>query len=188
MRQVLVACVSLLEIAVIVASKYPTHPLARKILESFVKGPVSLTNRISLSPTFLAGSAIAIASAFIRYQCFSTLGRLFTFEVTIRDNHRLVTSGPYAYVRHPAYTSALGGVIGMGLVCFGVGSWMRECGVLDTVWGKGAAGMYGALFVPSCIVAVKRPLLEDDLLRRQFGSEWNEWAQRVPYRLIPYVW
>lgn len=32
------------------------------------------------------------------------LGNLFTFEVMIRKNHKLITDGPYAYLMHPSYT------------------------------------------------------------------------------------
>ncbi|CAF4350854.1 unnamed protein product, partial [Rotaria sordida] len=32
-----------------------------------------------------------------------TLGAFFTFELTIRSTHKLIKTGPYAYVRHPSY-------------------------------------------------------------------------------------
>lgn len=44
------------------------------------------------------------------------MGSMFTFEMSIRKNHELVTSGPYAIVRHPGYTSVMLVVIGMLLV------------------------------------------------------------------------
>ena len=44
---------------------------------------------------------------YIRWACYRALGRLFTFEMSIRDNHELVTDGPYGWVRHPAYTGIL---------------------------------------------------------------------------------
>ncbi|CAF1457475.1 unnamed protein product, partial [Rotaria sordida] len=31
-----------------------------------------------------------------------TLGAFFTFELTIRSTHKLIKTGPYAYVRHPS--------------------------------------------------------------------------------------
>ncbi|KAG2123421.1 hypothetical protein DEU56DRAFT_745450, partial [Suillus clintonianus] len=31
---------------------------------------------------------------------------LFTFKLSVRTNHRLVTTGPYAIVRHPSYMRA----------------------------------------------------------------------------------
>lgn len=43
----------------------------------------------------------------IRIACYRELGRLFTYELTIREKHRLVTSGPYSIVRHPSYSKSL---------------------------------------------------------------------------------
>lgn len=51
-------------------------------------------------PTFFVGTGLIITGALIRAWCFSALGSLFTFETGIvEENHRLVVSGPYAYVR-----------------------------------------------------------------------------------------
>jgi len=32
---------------------------------------------------------------------------MFTFEMSIRKNHKLITSGPYAIVRHPSYVGVI---------------------------------------------------------------------------------
>ena len=44
------------------------------------------------------------------------MGRMFTFEMSIRRDHKLVTSGPYGVVRHPGYTGILLVVSGMLLL------------------------------------------------------------------------
>ena len=36
-----------------------------------------------------------------------TLGRFMVIEIEVRSDHELVTTGPYARVRHPAYTAFL---------------------------------------------------------------------------------
>lgn len=43
------------------------------------------------------------------------MGHLFTFEMSIREDHRLVTDGPYAWIRHPGYTSVLCTFMGLGI-------------------------------------------------------------------------
>lgn len=94
------------------------------------------------------------------------------FEKTVRiqhdRNHRVVDSGPYRIVRHPGYTGIiLGFVLPMPLL---LGSW----------WAT----------VPSCAMAVwivLRTVLEDRTLREELEG-YQEYAQRVHYRLIPYVW
>jgi len=37
-------------------------------------------------------------------------------------------------------------------------------------------------------VTLGRMSVEDDILRKQFGAEWDNWAKRVPYRVIPGVY
>ena len=32
-----------------------------------------------------------------------------------------------------------------------------------------------------------RAEVEDQVLRKEFGKEWEEWARKVPYKFIPYL-
>jgi len=52
----------------------------------------------------------------IRLECYRQLGTMFTFEMSIRKDHMLVTSGPYGIVRHPGYTGILLVISGMLLL------------------------------------------------------------------------
>ncbi|KAF9803651.1 hypothetical protein IEO21_09600 [Rhodonia placenta] len=176
-----------LETCVILASRFPTHPLSQMILDALVPHPLYNTGRIGFSPIFLVGCSIATLGGFIRYKCYRELGRLFTYEVTIQQNHQLVTTGPYAYVRHPGYTSVIASCVGMGVCLASPGSWLKECGVFDTFAGKIAVWLYVGYTVWGAVSAVARTSLEDRLMKEQFGEDWNKWAQNVPYRLIPYV-
>lgn len=45
--------------------------------------------------------------------CYCELGNLFTFEVSIRNDHKLIQSGPYHTVRHPGYLGVLLSVAGV---------------------------------------------------------------------------
>lgn len=63
----------------------------------------------------VVGTLLATIGGYIRWTCYCALGRLFTFEMSIRDDHTLVTDGPYAWVRHPGYTGVLSTFIGMGI-------------------------------------------------------------------------
>ncbi|KAE8219534.1 hypothetical protein CF319_g6788 [Tilletia indica] len=40
----------------------------------------------------------------LRYLCYRKLWHFFTFTLAVLDDHRIVSSGPYAIVRHPSYT------------------------------------------------------------------------------------
>jgi len=35
--------------------------------------------------------------------------------------------------------------------------------------------------------SIKRTIVEDAMLKKEFGKEWDEWAGRVKYRMIPGV-
>ncbi|CCM02171.1 uncharacterized protein FIBRA_04249 [Fibroporia radiculosa] len=179
---------SLIESAVILARRWPSHPLSQRILGLFVNGSTTLASRITLSKAFFIGTALVTANALIRVLCYRALGRLFTYEVAIRDDHKLVTSGPYAYIRHPSYTTGLMCWVGMGVASISQGSWLKECGVLATPAGRAGVALYGAFFAYCTVLFVTRAPREDVLLRDQFESQWDEWAQRVPYRLIPYIY
>ena len=77
----------------------------------------------------LAGTALAIWARL-------TLGRNWSAEVTFKEDHELIESGPYALVRHPIYSGlllmALGTVIHDGRA-LGVGLFAALCAAL---WWK----------------------------------------------------
>ncbi|KAJ7923243.1 hypothetical protein B0H13DRAFT_1477462, partial [Mycena leptocephala] len=56
------------------------------------------------SPLVAIGTALIANGAILRLFCYRALGQYFTFKTAIARNHKLVTTGPYSIVRHPAYT------------------------------------------------------------------------------------
>lgn len=176
---------TLSESAVILASSYPSHPLSKRIFDTLVWGPLNATNQIRIAPVFLAGCGVLAFSAFVRLQCYRALGRHFTFELSLKRDHQLVTAGPYSIVRHPSYTAIMATVVGLTLCHASEGSWVRESGVLDTTGGKLAAYGWLVMAVYSTVSLVARTIQEDKLLKKQFGEQWTVWAKNVPYRLFP---
>ena len=81
--------------------------------------------------------------------------------------HVVVTSGPYARIRHPMYAGALLFIAGVPLL---LGSW----------WGL-AAG-FGLVL----IIAV-RAVFEERTLAAELEG-YADYAARVRYRLVPYLW
>ncbi|KNZ77957.1 putative protein-S-isoprenylcysteine O-methyltransferase [Termitomyces sp. J132] len=143
---------------------------------------------LRLTPLSITGSFLVLAGCWLRLKAFRTLREFYTFEMTLRENHRLVTSGPYRYVRHPGYTAFT--TIFLGLCCWfsSRGSWVRESGILGTVAGKAFVGSFTALFVKMWVSLLQRMPEEDCLMQASFGKEWEDWARRVPYWLIPGVY
>jgi protein-S-isoprenylcysteine O-methyltransferase Ste14 len=51
----------------------------------------------------------------LRWYSIIHLGRLFTVDVAVAADHRLIDTGPYRYIRHPSYTGAMIAFLGLGL-------------------------------------------------------------------------
>lgn len=156
--------------------------------------PIASPSLISAPhPILMLGALSTIAGAAIRLTCFRALGKLFTFELTIAPTHTLVTTGPYSAVRHPSYTGVYMTLLGASAVALAPGSWLMECWLLRAGWG---ASLLAWLLVTFWSVKVwyalsstnQRLEREDKELRRVFGEEWDKYAARVPWKLVPWVW
>ena len=126
--------------------------------------------------------------SFIRLACYRALGKSFTWELSVKRDQSLVTSGPYAVVRHPSYVGALTIYSGVVLVMFGPGSWFCECIGWDTWTSRLFAGVCTgwALIIPCLLMG--RVGKEDKVLKKEFGAKWEAYAKRVPYRLFPFIY
>ncbi|KAH7887360.1 hypothetical protein F5I97DRAFT_820831 [Phlebopus sp. FC_14] len=157
-------------------------------LEGTVKALTTLKDA-PITPTFLFGSVLATLGGLLRWQCFRTLGRHFTFILSLRKDHHLVTSGPYAYVRHPSYTGLTMVVLGILIMHGSKDSFLRSSGILLTVPGGRllALGWMVGMIVVN-VGMFRRMRREDRMLKDAFGEEWERWAKRVRYRLIPGVY
>jgi protein-S-isoprenylcysteine O-methyltransferase Ste14 len=93
------------------------------------------------------------------------------FEPTVRiqtdRGHTVIDFGPYAIVRHPGYVSGFLVFIGIPLS-------------LGSLWALIPA-------VLACLLLVVRTIWEDQTLRKELVG-YEEYAQRVRYRLIPGLW
>ncbi|KAI0348615.1 hypothetical protein BDW22DRAFT_1424768 [Trametopsis cervina] len=175
------------ESAVIIANAFPS-PISTAILSRLIRPSYSAA-AVRLTATTTMGWALLCAIGLIRIACYRTLGRFYTFQLSILEDHHLVTTGPYAIVRHPSYSVGLLIIPGTLLSVFSTGSWCREAGWLDTLAGKVLAAVWIAYIIQFlAIVCVVRVRQEDAALRKQFPQEWERYAQRTPYRLVPFIY
>jgi protein-S-isoprenylcysteine O-methyltransferase Ste14 len=93
------------------------------------------------------------------------------FEASVRiqteRGHTVIDTGPYAVVRHPGYAAGYLLFVGMPLT-------------LGSVWAL-------VPVILLCPLLVLRTVWEDQLLREGLAG-YQEYAQRVRYRLVPGVW
>ena len=105
---------------------------------------------------------------FLRMYCYWVLGRHFTFSLMIKENHQLVTSGPYQYLVHPSYTGQIGCIV-MGLL------FLRSYVVL-------------AVMIPYAVYVLRsRILFEEAMMTKQFGNEYLRYVE-ARWRMVPKVW
>jgi protein-S-isoprenylcysteine O-methyltransferase Ste14 len=87
--------------------------------------------------------------------------------IQVAEDQKIISTGPYAFVRHPMYGGSFPILIGTPL---GLGSW----------WGLSAL----IVFVPALIW---RLVDEESFLRKNLPG-YREYTDKVRYRLVPYVW
>jgi len=81
------------------------------------------------------------------------------FGAQLFTDHQLITSGPYAIVRHPMYA---------GLILAATGSLL-----IYMTWTT----LYFACFAPLMLVRARR---EEAALSAEFGKQWGEYCKHVP--------
>ncbi|KAG2031136.1 hypothetical protein BDR03DRAFT_1095684 [Suillus americanus] len=142
-----------------------------------------------VTPAFLVSSIAVAIGGVLRLYCMSKLGKFWSFHLSIREEHKLVTSGPYSVVRHPSYTGFLLQSAGIAVMYGSQGSWMRQSGILQVpLINVLAMTSFFAFIVLATWGSINRPAVEDQMLQRAFGEEWENWAEKVRYRLIPGVY
>jgi protein-S-isoprenylcysteine O-methyltransferase Ste14 len=145
--------------------------------------PLSPHSTLHTTPLFIIGVLAVILGAYITIDCFHTLGELFTVDLTVHPQHRLLTSRFYAHMRHPSYTGAILVVFGLTLSHLSRGSWLTTCGVLRL---PGTATLVWVVWwVWMLSVVFGRAEAEDEMMKKLFNEEWELYAARVPWKLFP---
>jgi len=78
--------------------------------------------------------------------------------------------------------------VGLSLCQLGRGSFLREIIIPIGMLGPILATMWGGFLLWMAVLLAQRCPLEDAALRKQFGAEWEEWAKKTPYKLVPFVY
>jgi protein-S-isoprenylcysteine O-methyltransferase Ste14 len=110
------------------------------------------------------GLAILLAATGLTLWARLALGAMWTAAPTVKQEHKLRTSGPYAITRHPIYTGLLGMMVGSGLLA-GAGRWILYC-------------------VVYLVLVQFKIRVEERLMLAEFPEEYPRYRQRVP-QLIP---
>jgi protein-S-isoprenylcysteine O-methyltransferase Ste14 len=120
---------------------------------------------VPASVSVLGDALIALAFLFIFFVFRQNSYGASTIQIA--EGQTVISTGPYAFVRHPMYAGALVMLIGTPLA---LGSW----------WGLFAV----LLILP---VLIWR-LLDEERFLRQNLSGYAEYQTKVKYRLLPFIW
>ncbi|KAI5890514.1 uncharacterized protein SCHCODRAFT_02632073 [Schizophyllum commune H4-8] len=182
-RKILCA-ISLIEVALITNSHLPSSPFASCIPDALM--PIGGLQSLRITTPFILGCLLNALGTLIRIHCYRKLGSAFTFELAIRREQALVTDGAYSIVRHPGYTGGYMVVAGWFLAQMSSGCWARE--YPEKTASLSATALWLGLLFPLLVGTFLRIDAEEMMLKGRFGKEWEEWAKRVPYKLVPRVW
>jgi len=87
--------------------------------------------------------------------------------IEVAPNQQVISTGPYAVVRHPMYAGALVMLFGTPLA-------------LGSLWGL-------VMFIPMTLVIAWRLLDEERYLRKSLPG-YTIYCEKIRFRLVPYVW
>src|SRR5262245_4846771 len=94
------------------------------------------------------------------------LGRNWSSPPAMKEHHELVTTGPYAYVRHPIYAGIMLAALGTALT--------------SSIFGV-------AMFIFISITFALRMKKEEKIMLKLFPEQYPEYQQHTK-RLVPFVW
>lgn len=113
-------------------------------------------------------AVLVLAGLAIRWWAIIALGKFFTVDITLQEEHKLVTEGPYRLIRHPSYTGLL-------LILFGLGLGMQNYLSLML------------FFLPPTLFLLFRINVEENALKQHFKCEYQAYSNKTD-KLIPWVY
>lgn len=137
------------------------------LLVAHVLAVYEFSQQESLAWLSLIGIGLMILGVVVNRMAISALGK-FWDKLVIKEDHRLITEGIYAYIRHPIYTSYILLFIGYVVLFHAPMSAMIFLIVLS-IW-------YGS-----------RISLEEAMLIEKFGDAYRDYCTKTK-RLIPFFY
>jgi protein-S-isoprenylcysteine O-methyltransferase Ste14 len=121
-------------------------------------------------PAWLPWVALGVAAAGNLLSIWATAANKFYgrfVRIQKERGHRVISEGPYRYLRHPGY---------LGQIIFGLASALA----LASLWTLIPGGLFAGLLVV-------RTALEDRVLQEELEG-YRDYTGRVRYRLLPPIW
>ncbi len=116
--------------------------------------------------SYRIGAALTVAGLVFAIWARYHLGRNWSGVITLKEDHALIRSGPYALVRHPIYSGLMLAIIGSAIA---------------------RGNIAAALAIVAMLYAVlRRVRIEESWMSETFGSDYADYKASTP-ALIPFL-
>jgi protein-S-isoprenylcysteine O-methyltransferase Ste14 len=122
--------------------------------------------QMNLIANFIGGSLMLGSLPFL-YWVHHSLGTFFSARLELQENHQIIQTGPYQWIRHPMYTAGFMYLLGAGLLS---GSWL-------------------ILILPTLsftLLVFSRVSDEEQMLLEHFGDDYQNYMQQTG-RFLPFI-
>ncbi len=74
-------------------------------------------NEITLLPIISSyiGILFIVGGIFLREYSIVTLGKYFSFKISVVKDQKIITKGPYHFIRHPSYSGGILAILGIAI-------------------------------------------------------------------------
>jgi protein-S-isoprenylcysteine O-methyltransferase Ste14 len=135
---------------------------------SFAIGATKIGRVYHWNTFFAIGMALVVIGFVIRIYSILTLNQYFTYSVAKVENHKLIETGPYKFIRHPGYFGQL--IIFMGIS-------ISISNGLSIV----------LMMIPVTLGYLYRIKVEEKFMTDQFGEDYQHYLDRTR-RIIPLLY
>jgi protein-S-isoprenylcysteine O-methyltransferase Ste14 len=123
--------------------------------------------KLDLRGVGILGVALFIAGVCLYFVSRLTLGKFFSEAIRIKPEHKLITSGPYRFIRHPIY---------LGEILYFLS--------IPMIFGSIYGFIVMLVLVP---MLMHRIGVEERALISKFGQEYMKYSQKTK-KLVPYIY
>lgn len=121
----------------------------------------------NLELIFLPGLILLVTGLIFRALIVHSMGKNFTVDISIQDNHQLNTKGWYKHIRHPSYSALYLSFIGLAIS-------LNNLIATDL------------LLIPTLLALLHRIKQEEKVLIQKFNNQYWDYRSKT-YALIPFI-